>query len=166
MNNFDKSKLERKLLEFREIKPSPDGRFHDCWYWIGGDNAGGYGITEVKIFGFQKLVHRLSAYIWLNFDIDSKFLVCHECDNPICFNYEHLFVGTDLDNIKDMIIKGRSNQGEKNKNSKLKEKEVLEIYDLIYSGIFLQKEIAELYDVKESTVWGISKKHSWRHILK
>ena len=54
------------------------------------------------------LVHRLSAWLWSGFDLGSGLNVLHRCDNPPCFNPEHLFVGTQSQNMNEMLAKGRA----------------------------------------------------------
>jgi hypothetical protein len=77
-----------------------------CWNWTGVRIDGGYG--RIVFNGNRHtLVHRLSAHLYLGFDLKSKLLVCHRCDNPSCFNPKHLFIGTNLDNMKDAVAKGR-----------------------------------------------------------
>ena len=78
-----------------------------CWNWTGSTQSNGYGQTT---FGGKRfLVHRVSAIIWLHFDESSRLDILHRCDNRICFNPKHLFIGTDLENIRDMMAKGRDN---------------------------------------------------------
>ena len=53
-------------------------------------------------------VHRLSALVFLGFKPESGLQVLHKCDNPPCWNPDHLFIGTQSDNRMDSIAKGRS----------------------------------------------------------
>lgn len=78
-----------------------------CWNWNRPTDRG-YGIMVIS--GLKYFAHRISAHLHLGFDIDSHLCICHTCDNPSCVNPEHLFIGTQADNIRD-----RSNKG-KNKN--------------------------------------------------
>lgn len=71
----------------------------------------GYG--KIRINKKVNLVHRLSYEEYVG-DIPEGMFVCHTCDNPPCFNPDHLFVGTPDDNMKDMVSKGRQALGEKN----------------------------------------------------
>lgn len=77
-----------------------------CWNWTGTLNRkDGYGYSHWK--GKQVLAHRLSAMLWLRFNINSPLRVLHRCDNPRCINPKHLFFGTLSVNTLDSIAKGR-----------------------------------------------------------
>lgn len=81
-----------------------------CWEWTGARKPNGYGHMGCKIISGHYMpvgVHIVAAVIWLGFDINSNLYICHRCDNPPCFNPEHLFQGTGTDNQIDSVIKGR-----------------------------------------------------------
>jgi len=84
-----------------------------CWEWQGCKDGKGYG--QCKFYGVVKKVHRLSAMIFLDFDLNSKLLVCHHCDNPPCINPDHFFIGTNADNMRDSRLKGRQKKSEEQK---------------------------------------------------
>lgn len=76
-----------------------------CWTWIGKKNRDGYGYMNVG--GRKITAHRLSFYINNNQD-PNGFLVCHKCDNRECVNPQHLFLGSNSDNMQDCSKKGRT----------------------------------------------------------
>lgn len=96
-----------------------------CWIWKGNKNKDGYGVIYLK--GKMYLAHRVSLFFFKQ--LQPKNLVLHKCDNPSCVNPNHLFEGTQLENIKDMVNKNRQTRpiGEKNPNCKLSFEVIKEI---------------------------------------
>lgn len=76
-----------------------------CWEWQGALDAYGYG--QSRFNGKNWRVHRL-FYTLLNGPIPPKLMVCHSCDNRKCANPNHMFLGTNQDNLTDMKQKGRA----------------------------------------------------------
>jgi hypothetical protein len=77
---------------------------NDCWEWNGARSADGYG--QKRIARTLYFTHRL-AYEWANGRISNGLHVLHRCDNPPCCNPDHLYAGTNKDNIADSVRKGR-----------------------------------------------------------
>lgn len=86
--------------------------------------------------------------------------VCHHCDNPGCCNPSHLFLGTHADNMRDMVVKGRSNKGEKHGQAELTWGEVhlIRLFGLV--GM-TQRAIANRFHVSQTTVWQILHDKHW-----
>lgn len=81
---------------------------NECWNWVGGINSKGYGRFHCsrKSFGAHRIAYALGVD-----DIPSGLNVCHECDNPICCNPSHLWLGTNKENVLDAKTKGRLSDG-------------------------------------------------------
>lgn len=95
--------LGRKISDSKEkfILKTESG----CWEWLGQKWPGGYGYVRVK--GKTIPAHRY-IYSWYKEEIDPTLIACHTCDNPGCVNPDHIFLGTQADNMRDMVSKGRS----------------------------------------------------------
>lgn len=76
-----------------------------CWEWVGNYNIGGYG--RYGFNGRKMMAHRVSYELFHAVEIPDGLNACHHCDNPPCVNQAHLFLGTDADNVRDAVSKGR-----------------------------------------------------------
>jgi hypothetical protein len=135
-----------------------------CHVWVGGTGSKQYGRISVKHV-HEVLVHRL-AWV-LNFGLIPDGLhVLHRCDNPPCVRKEHLFLGTNLDNIADKTAKGRQSKGVgagRNKTTGLVDADVIEIRRLRGLGASLD-DLAKMYDVTLSTIGAIVRNKTWKHL--
>ena len=77
-----------------------------CWYWTASTDPLGYGFFHVS--GRKKVRAHRVAWELTNGPIPQGMLVCHTCDHPSCVRPDHLFLGTNDDNLKDMARKGRA----------------------------------------------------------
>ena len=99
-------------IEERFWRQTNKGGATECWNWTGAPNMWGYGqIRDMNgRYGKKKLAHRISWNIH-NGPIPNGMLVLHTCDNPLCVNPNHLWLGTHKDNNDDMMKKGRHSKG-------------------------------------------------------
>ena len=131
-----------------------------CWMWDGPMGTYGYGVIGAN----NKLLmaHRISETIARG--DPGPLYVCHRCDNPRCVNPDHLFAGTQDDNMKDMVCKGRSCRGEKSGHAKLTADKVRKARELVVSGEQTQQAIAREYGVIEATLNQAIHGRSWSHV--
>lgn len=126
----------------------------DCWEWQQNLSAGGYG--RVSVEGRTWLAHRYMFYRTHGYLPE---VVMHVCDNPPCVNPNHLKGGTQIDNIKDMITKGRGNykppKGQDHGMAKVTDEEVLEIKEAYSEGLLTQKMLGDIYGISDSQVSNI-----------
>lgn len=131
----------------------------DCWIWLGGLFKTGYGAFHINYK--TVLAHRYSYELTYG-KILNGMLVLHKCDNKKCCNPKHLFLGTQKDNMDDMINKGRSLFGEKHPQHKLMKNNVEEIKKLYTEGKYSQYNLAKIFNVKQVTIWRIINNVAWR----
>lgn len=132
----------------------------DCWEWAGCLVGFGYG--QVTIRRIQYGTHRI-AYFLCNKQDPGDQLVCHRCDNPKCCNPNHLWLGTEAENIQDRNTKGRNAKGIKHARAKLTEQQVRQIRNQYATGIG-QRALGRKYDVTHATIQGIIHRRTWTHI--
>lgn len=156
--------LTREFIEDRVAKlPDAPG----CWLWTGHLMSRGYG--SVSFNNRETLAHRASFLVFHGVE-PGEFYVCHRCDTPSCVNPEHLFLGTQRDNIHDMIRKGRDRscggknglvwkaaRGEHHGRAKLTEQRVREIRRSSEPAAVC----ALRFGVDKSTVKDIRRRRTW-----
>lgn len=123
---------------------------NECWEWTGGKTGNGYGSFY---FSGWCIAHR-AAWILTYGTIPKGLCVLHHCDHPWCMNPNHLFLGTNADNVADRVHKGRSARmcGEENPRAKLVKSDRLEICRLYEETNLYQREIAEIFGVTQTTI--------------
>lgn len=133
------------ILSFFDKKEVDD---NGCWNWTGSLNKHGYGVKRFK--GKPRLTHRIAYKLHYGSNIEGV-CVCHKCDNPKCFNPNHLFLGSHQDNMDDMAIKGR-------KYAVLDRHSVTEIR----RSKLKNSDLARIYKVSERTIRYAKNKNTWQ----
>lgn len=132
----------------------------ECWPFH-GRTTHGYGIIDFN--GRPALAHRLMFQL-MNSQDPGDLFVCHSCDNPICCNPNHLWLGTHKDNMRDMRIKGRSphnsKKGVDHPSAKLSESDVREIRISLDAAY----DLAKRYGVTREQINNIRLRKAWRHV--
>lgn len=142
--------------------PVVDGMDDQCWQWV-GHTACGYGVVCDNRKSIK--VHRFSYQIHVG-KIPDGLMVCHHCDNKLCVNPNHLFLGTADDNVQDMVAKGRQIKGVSCHSAKLTEDDVREIrrrfkgWDKVNGG----RPLAREFGVTDVTIRNIVYRKDWKHV--
>ncbi|WP_370196517.1 HNH endonuclease signature motif containing protein [Aurantimonas sp.] len=141
------------------ISPEPNS---GCWLWSGPvfKLRGGYGCFTMRPAGIiQHRAHRVSWTLYRG-EIPEKAHVLHKCDNPLCVNPDHLFLGDQPGNMADKVGKSRQDRGETHGMAKLTEDQAKSIIADDRRLI----EIAADYGVSVPTVSDIRRGYSWKHL--
>jgi hypothetical protein len=133
-----------------------------CWPWRGSLNPAGYGQIQDYVGDRYRpvLAHRV-AWELVNGPIPDGLFACHKCDNPPCCNPGHLFLGTPLDNVQDMIAKQRQTRGRDRPHSKLTDDQIREIRATPRTPGSGQR-LAERFGVHHVTISEIRLRKTWR----
>lgn len=138
-----------------KVSPEPNS---GCWLWTASLDSRGYG--QLTLNGKLFRAHRVS-YQMHKGPIPDGLHVCHACDVPSCCNPDHLFLGTNLENIQDRCKKGRTPAGEKHWMSKLTSQQVAEIRAKLADGR-TQKSVAQEYGMSQSHISDIHRRKLWK----
>lgn len=155
---------QRFATKFR--RDGPNG----CWIWTAATMHKGYGKISIggskPVIGKCKLIsaHRVAWLLAHGVLPTRPIQVCHRCDNPPCVNPDHLFLGTQKENIADMIKKGRGSPPPPNLGTKLTAKKVQRILKTWWCGGVLKCDLAAQYGVSASMIGQIIQGSAWKHL--
>lgn len=134
-------------------------RTETCWLWQGFRDKDGYGSFGIGRKMPSLRAHRVSYWLFIG-PIPPGAHILHSCDNPPCVNPKHLRAGTHLENVRDMVEKGRGPSGERNGWAKLSEPAVAEIKRS--KGKVSRQELANRFGVCMATISLIWMGRIWR----
>jgi hypothetical protein len=155
LSSFRPSLLER----FKSYCGAPTPR--GCTEWTGSRlpvKGKEYGCFRVD--GKTVRAHRV-AYELFNGDIPFGMHVLHSCDNPPCVNPDHLYLGTNLDNVADKVKKLRHCFHERHPRAKLDGEKVLRIKEMFSSGKHSYSALAKMFSVGDDSIRDIISGRTW-----
>jgi hypothetical protein len=132
-----------------------------CWFWMASRHKFGYGW-----FGYHgriRTAHTV-AYEDIFGHIPIGQFVLHHCDNPPCVRPDHLFIGTQQENLADMRSKNRHAHGISNGHAKLCDEDIIAIHQLRHQGLE-QADIADRFGIHQVTVSKILLRKLWAHVI-
>lgn len=154
-----------------QFSKTPEQRFWEkvvksdgCWLWKGNVNQFGYGrfrTTSKKL----TVTHRISWELH-NGPIPDGMMVLHRCDVPACVKPDHLFLGTQIDNVADMYSKGREciRRGEEHHRALVSEIDVIAMRSVRDKVKMAYSKLGRLFGVSEETARNICLRETWKHL--
>lgn len=140
-------------------------RSGDCWVWTGAVDRHGYG--QMRVEGRTTYVHRVVADEVLG-PLEPGEAVCHRCDNPPCVRPDHLFIGSQADNLADMTAKGHRRNlppqpGELHPRHRLTAEQVREIRRRRAAGEKLT-DLGREFSVTKAHIGNIAARRLWKSL--
>ena len=141
-SRFCKGCAHRRPIADRFWEKVLIGGEHECWPWMAARHTHGYGAFGVgkRTYNAHRIAHELSTGLPAG-----DLFVCHRCDNPVCCNPGHLFLGTPADNVHDMLSKYRRHM--------ITPEVAVEIRRASEAGIWTRRELGEVFGFSPSTIW-------------
>lgn len=163
------------LEKFKAEAAKREGKRGECWMWTKRsaerNTSATFGTRKGRSTDPGDTVYRLSCAAFVEPITDEKPFVLHSCDNPWCWNPEHLRAGTARDNAQDAVSRGRNYlggpheyaRGEKIHLAKLTEESVREIRQAHAQGAS-QVDLGKQYNVTQATISGVVRRKTWQHV--
>jgi len=155
-----KEDMAKRFL--KKIDPRPSG----CWHWKDYTSE----TRRPHLWDGTKTIRAAHAalIVMRNEHVPKGMAVCHKCDNPMCVNPDHLFIGTQRENMRDCVAKGRNGgksgpgpgPGMKNPKAKLTDADVL----AIRASTEPDRVLADRYGVTRPNIYSIRRRRIWTHL--
>lgn len=145
-----------KISFVQKIKYQTTG----CWEWTAALSDNGYGKLGLND-GSNYYAHRVAYELFFG-EVPEDKIVCHHCDNRKCVRPDHLFLGTQQDNMDDMIEKGRAAHGDRHPMAKLSMEKAKQIRLLYSHGAITLEELGAMFSVSRRSIANIIHNRIWK----
>jgi hypothetical protein len=149
---------QRLLNNFEKLVIKKNG----CWDWSGKIEKNGYAKLSCRALLGARHAHRAS-YLLYKGSIPQGLQINHLCGNRKCSNPDHLYLGTQKQNMNDAVMADHQAKGSKNGNSKLQEDDIKKIKIHLSKGEDISY-IASLFGVTKTQIYNIKKNKQWKHV--
>ncbi len=161
--------LNRAFLESQNLSHTFPKRFWEkvqktdgCWLWTAGLHRNGYGNVGRGGQNRQTMCAHRASWILHYGPIPDGLYVLHHCDCRSCTRPDHLWLGTQIDNLRDMRNKGRGARGERIPNAKLTKQLAEEIRAQYVPEITTMQALADSYRISLAAVFNVIHNKTWR----
>ncbi len=164
-SNLTPKDIER-FWSYVDVTGGPDS----CWEWQGTRDKDGYGNLTISRDGkwWPERAHRIAWFLANGPIPPDRKIIMHSCDNPPCCNPAHLSNGTNTDNVRDCVRKGRHKGtgpiGENAGRAKLTDDKVRDIRQRYARGGISMQQLGEMYGVTNQSIFAIIHRRTWRHV--
>jgi hypothetical protein len=136
----------------------------DSGCWVRTSSLMPKGYSTIKLNGKTRYAHRISYEHFVG-PIPDGMCICHSCDNPSCVNPQHLFLGTQKDNLADMTNKGRRNgpRGRNHPRATITGQIAAKIKEYRQLG-YTYREIAAICGTTLKVVQDVSTGRTWKEV--
>lgn len=164
---MNKMNYSQDIVDRFWSKVNYPGNDRDCWLWLEGpyDTIKRKQYGRFRIDSTTMISSHIFSFQFYNGPIPFGLDVLHKCDTPKCVNPEHLFLGTMTDNNLDRDRKGRTTKGSQIPFSKLKEIDIENMLNEIWSGeLICVRDIVNKYKISDSNIRHILNGKNWKQI--
>jgi DNA invertase Pin-like site-specific DNA recombinase len=149
--DYKDAEIVRRLIQDHCVE------VNGCWIWTRSTRGKGY--AQMTLSNRKQVYGHRASYMVNKGAIPDGGVVCHSCDEPRCCNPDHLFLGTQKDNMQDCVAKGRLRPGRVGAPRKVSDEQRKRIAELRSQGM-LQRQIAQQFGITQVRVSQLLKAQS------